>query len=133
MLKVTVPSESSSLLNAEQAANTALEEFKRAHDKKRLEHPEGHLYLGGYIKSAIFGGLDGVLTSFAVVAGAVGGDLSTGTVLILGISAVAADAFAMAAGDYLGNKAHIEYVLSEKAREQWEMKMHPEGEIQEVT
>jgi DNA damage-binding protein 1 len=41
---------------------------------------------GGLLKPMIFGGLDGILTSFAIVAGAAGGNLSSGVVLILGFS-----------------------------------------------
>ena len=38
--------------------------------------PEHHIESGGRVKSIVFGGLDGILTSFAIVAGAVGAHLS---------------------------------------------------------
>lgn len=84
------------------------------------------------MKSIIFGGLDGILTIFAIVAGAYGGGLSWEVILILGVSNVFADAIAMGAGEYLSSKAHRDYVLTEKRREQWEYKNYKEGEIKEM-
>jgi VIT1/CCC1 family predicted Fe2+/Mn2+ transporter len=52
--------------------------------------------------------------------------------LILGISNVFADAIAMGAGEYLSSKAHRDYVLTEKRREQWEYKNYKEGEVKEM-
>jgi len=80
----------------------------------------------------VFGGLDGILTSFAIVAGAAGGQLSPEIVLILGISNILADALSMGVGEHLSSKAHNEYVMSEREREVWEMKTYPAGEIEEM-
>jgi hypothetical protein len=51
-----------------------------------------HQSEGGLLKPVIFGGLDGILTSFAIVAGATGGGLSPTVVLVLGFSNIFADA-----------------------------------------
>ena len=51
-----------------------------------------HQSEGGFLKPIIFGGLDGILTSFAIVAGAAGGGLSPEVVLVLGFSNIFADA-----------------------------------------
>mmetsp|Transcript_23624 Transcript_23624/g.43636 ORF Transcript_23624/g.43636 Transcript_23624/m.43636 type:complete len:228 (-) Transcript_23624:77-760(-) len=80
----------------------------------------------------IFGGLDGILTSFAIVAGAAGGSLSTPVVLILGFSNIFADALSMGVGEFLSSKAENEWILSERERENWEMENYPEGEIREM-
>jgi VIT1/CCC1 family predicted Fe2+/Mn2+ transporter len=80
----------------------------------------------------VFGGLDGILTSFAIVAGAAGGGLDWPVVLVLGFSNIFADALSMGVGEYLSSKAHNEYVLAEKRREEWELKNHREGEIREM-
>ena len=53
---------------------------------------DGHQSEGGLLKPIIFGGLDGILTSFAIVAGAAGGGLSPTVVLVLGFSNIFADA-----------------------------------------
>lgn len=51
-----------------------------------------HQSEGGLLKPIIFGGLDGILTSFAIVAGSAGGGLSPTVVLVLGFSNIFADA-----------------------------------------
>ena len=56
-------------------SNNDIEASKAAHDAK-VSHSEDHSKVGGYIKSIVFGGLDGIITTFAVVAGAAGGGLS---------------------------------------------------------
>lgn len=56
-----------------------------------------------YAKSIVYGGLDGIITTFAVVAGSVGGNLGLTTIIILGFSNLLADGFSMAAGDYLSS------------------------------
>lgn len=59
--------------------------------------------LSHYAKSITYGGLDGIITTFAVVAGAIGGQLGTTAIIILGFSNLLADGFSMAAGDYLSS------------------------------
>jgi len=91
-----------------------------------------HQSEGGLLQPVIFGGLDGILTSFAIVAGAAGGGLSVSAVLVLGFSNIFADALSMGVGEFLSSKANNEWILSEKKREEWEMENYREGEIQEM-
>jgi vacuolar iron transporter family protein len=103
------------------------------HDsKKQGASEDGHQSGGGLLKPIIFGGLDGILTSFAIVAGAAGGRLPPSSVLILGFSNIFADALAMGVGEFLSSKAENEWILSERDRETWEMENYREGEIQEM-
>src|SRR3989344_196189 len=69
----------------------------------------------GYLSDAVFAASDGVVTTFAIVAGSAGASLDVGIVLILGFANLFADGFSMAAGNYLGVKSEIEY---EKAKNQ---------------
>ena len=69
---------------------------------------------GKYIKSTIYGGLDGIITTFAVVAGVAGASLPSGVVLILGIANLIADGLSMAIGDYLSTQAEQEYASSKR-------------------
>ncbi len=62
-----------------------------------------------YLKSLVYGGLDGIITTFAVVAGVAGASLSSGIILILGLANLLADGFSMAVGDYLSTRALREY------------------------
>ncbi len=97
------------------------------------EAEETHQTAGGqYIKSAVYGGLDGIITTFAVVAGAAGASLGSGVVLILGFANLVADGLSMAIGDYLSTKAEQEYQEAERRREQWEIDHFPEGEKKEM-
>ena len=84
-----------------------------------MEHQEGHKKFGENIKSVVYGGMDGIITTFSVVAGASGGGLDVSVILILGISNMFADALSMGMGDALSGKAEAEYILAEKAREEW--------------
>lgn len=97
-----------------------------------MNSDEHHKTEGGLLKPMIFGGLDGILTSFAIVAGAAGGNLSSGVVLILGFSNIFADALSMGVGEFLSSKAENEWILSERRREEWELENYPEGEIREM-
>ena len=58
-----------------------------------------------YIRDFIYGGIDGSVTTFAVVSGVSGAELATSIVLILGFANLAADGFSMAASNYLGTRA----------------------------
>ena len=58
-----------------------------------------------YLQDWVLGGIDGAVTTFAIVAGVVGAQLSTPIILILGLANLLADGFSMAAGNYSGVKA----------------------------
>jgi DNA damage-binding protein 1 len=87
---------------------------------------------GEYLKSIIFGGMDGVITTFAVVAGAAGGNLGPDIVLIMGFSNLLADGLSMGLGDFISSKAEEDFVVAEHARETWEFENYPEGEKAEM-
>jgi VIT1/CCC1 family predicted Fe2+/Mn2+ transporter len=57
------------------------------------------------IKAAVYGANDGIITTFAVVAGVSGANLAASIVMILGISNLVADGLSMGIGDYLGEKS----------------------------
>ncbi|MBN2155920.1 MAG: VIT1/CCC1 transporter family protein [Candidatus Lokiarchaeota archaeon] len=95
--------------------------------------PEQHQQeKGKYLKSIVYGGLDGIITTFAVVAGVKGAELSLAIVLILGIANLLADGLSMGIGDFLSSKSEIEYQKKERERETWEVDNFPEGEKQEL-
>eukprot|EP01126_Amoeba_proteus_P007313 TRINITY_DN12624_c0_g1_i12.p1 TRINITY_DN12624_c0_g1~~TRINITY_DN12624_c0_g1_i12.p1 ORF type:complete len:219 (-),score=44.36 TRINITY_DN12624_c0_g1_i12:393-1049(-) len=101
------------------------------HDMKALA-PETHISSGSYIKSIVFGGMDGIMTTFALVSGAAGGQLGSTVILIMGISNLLADGLSMGLGDYISSKAEEDYSLAEFERENWEFENYPEGEIEEM-
>jgi hypothetical protein len=85
---------------------------------------ETHKKGGDRMKTCLFGGLDGIVTTFAVVAGAGGGGLSVSVVLIMGFSSLVADALSMGVGDALSSKAESEVAVRERLREAWELEKY---------
>ncbi|MCD6111819.1 MAG: VIT1/CCC1 transporter family protein [Bacteroidales bacterium] len=87
---------------------------------------------GKYIAPAIYGASDGIITTFAVVAGVTGAQLDPKIVLILDFANLFADGFSMAVGDYLSEKSERDYIESERKRELWELENFPEAERKEI-
>ena len=85
-----------------------------------------------YLRDWVYGGIDGSVTTFAVVAGVVGAHLSTGVILILGAANLLADGFSMAASNYLATKAERDDAEHLEAIEQRHVEVDPEGEREEV-
>ncbi len=57
------------------------------------------------LREFVYGGMDGAVTTFAIVTGAAGASLGSKVILILGLANVLADGFSMAVGAYLSEKA----------------------------
>ena len=93
---------------------------------------EQHEQSGGRLKGIVFGGLDGSLTSFAIIAGSHGAHLGPVAMLALAVSNVLADALSMGAGEYLSSRSYNSYVRKEREREAWELQNYPAGEIAEM-
>jgi VIT1/CCC1 family predicted Fe2+/Mn2+ transporter len=71
------------------------------------EEPRGAIAITRhYIRDLIYGANDGLITTFAVVAAASGGALSTRTVLIVGMANLLADGLSMGVGNYLSIRSH---------------------------
>jgi len=85
-----------------------------------------------YLREWVYGGIDGVVTTFAIVAGVVGAGLSANIVLILGLANLLADGFSMAAGSYSATKADKDNYQRLRNREIQHIKDHYEGEIEET-
>ncbi len=85
-----------------------------------------------YIKEWVYGGIDGVVTTFAIVAGVVGASLSPLIVLVLGLANLIADGFSMAAGCYTATKADADNYWRLRAREVMHVKDFRDGELEET-
>jgi VIT1/CCC1 family predicted Fe2+/Mn2+ transporter len=85
-----------------------------------------------YIGDLVYGGLDGIVTTFAIVSGVAGAELGSDVILILGLANLFADGLSMAAGAYLSSKSEREYYQRERERETWEVEHLPEGERTEL-
>src|SRR3990170_1050854 len=67
------------------------------------------------LREFVYGGMDGAVTTFAVVTGAAGANLSARVILILGFANVLADGFSMAVGSYLSEKSDQQLKVSKGA------------------
>jgi len=85
-----------------------------------------------YLRDWIYGGIDGVVTTFAIVTGVVGADLPAAVVLVLGFANLLADGFAMGASNYSGTKAErddYDRILGIEAKH---IALVPDGEREEI-
>ena len=94
----------------------------------RLADPAGH----GHLRDAVYGAVDGAVTTLAVVTGALGAQLGAGVVLVLGFANLAGDGFSMAVGNALGIRAEHEQLERTRAMEHRHIELVPEGEREEV-
>jgi len=96
--------------------------------------PELHAHAdaGELVKSLVYGGLDGVVTTFAIVAAVAGAGLPSRTVVLMGAANLVADGLSMGLGDYISECAEQRFAQHEFEREQWEFEHFEEGEIDEM-
>ena len=105
-----------------------------------MKHNESTLHKQGgwlnrfetYLGEFVYGGIDGCVTTFAVVAGAVGADLGSSVIIILGFANLFADGFAMSIGAYLSTKSEKDNYDKHKQVEYWEVDNLPEVEKAEI-
>ncbi|MGM0580696.1 MAG: VIT1/CCC1 transporter family protein [Bacteroidota bacterium] len=102
--------------------------------KEEFIHQESS-FLGrhqNYLSEFVYGGIDGSITTFAVVAGAVGAGLDNAVIIILGFANLFADGFSMSIGAYMSAKSEKQNYHKQKAIEYWEVDNLPETEREEI-
>jgi VIT1/CCC1 family predicted Fe2+/Mn2+ transporter len=77
-------------------------------------------------------GLDGIITTFAVVASVVGASMPIEVIVLTGFAKLIGDALSMGVGDMLSEGAEQKFILGERKREEWEYANYPEGERKEM-
>ena len=81
---------------------------------------------GGWLRPAVFGAMDGLVSNFALIAGVDGGTSSGSSVIVLaGLAGLAAGAFSMAAGEYTSVASQRELARAEIEKERKEIQRHP--------
>jgi VIT1/CCC1 family predicted Fe2+/Mn2+ transporter len=96
--------------------------------EKRLAAGPRH----NYLRDWIYGGIDGSVTTLAVVSGVVGAQLSPWIILVMGLANLVADGFSMAASNFLGTRAEYEDLKRIEAIENRHIDLDPAGEREEV-
>lgn len=85
-----------------------------------------------YLRDWIYGGIDGAVTTLAVVTGVAGAQLSAWIIVALGFANLFADGFSMAASNYLGTKSELDDWQRLQTIENRHIDLAPEGEREEV-
>jgi VIT1/CCC1 family predicted Fe2+/Mn2+ transporter len=87
---------------------------------------------GGWLRPAVFGAMDGLVSNLALISGVAGGDVAPHALVITGLAGLAAGAFSMAAGEYTSVASQRELVQAELAVEELELRRNPEDELAEL-
>jgi len=100
---------------------------------EEIGHEHGDV-TGGWLRPAVFGAMDGLVSNFALIAGMVGGTGGdqSGDVILAGLAGLAAGAFSMAAGEYTSVASQAEYTEAEIETERQEISLHPTAERAEL-
>jgi vacuolar iron transporter family protein len=98
-------------------------------------HRDNHTHRdvnGGWLRPAVFGAMDGLVSNLALMTGVAGGSFAPQTMVITGLAGLAAGAFSMAAGEYTSVASQRELVQAELAVEARELRKHPVDEMEEL-
>lgn len=109
------------------SSRTHLDHSPEAVAKRLAEGPKAV-----FIKDFVYGGIDGGVTTFAVVTGVAGAGFSSAVIIVLGLANILADGFSMAVSNYLGTKADNQHLANERRQELAEIDAHPDGEREEI-
>jgi vacuolar iron transporter family protein len=87
---------------------------------------------GGWLRPAVFGASDGLVSNFALIAGVTGGNAEPSSVLLAGLAGLFGGAFSMAAGEYISVRSQAEQALAEIETERAEILARPAAEEREL-
>lgn len=93
------------------------------------EHPDVN---GGWLRPAVFGAMDGLVSNFALIMGVTGGSTERGPVVVAGLAGLAAGAFSMAAGEYTSVASQRELAQRQVAVERTEIERNGPAEEAEL-
>jgi VIT1/CCC1 family predicted Fe2+/Mn2+ transporter len=98
-------------------------------DQIEHEHPD---VTGGWLRPAVFGAMDGLVSNFALIMGVVGGSSDTEPVVLAGLAGLAAGAFSMAAGEYTSVASQSEFAQAQVDIERAEIRNNEAAEEAEL-
>jgi vacuolar iron transporter family protein len=100
-----------------------------------VAHRDNHTHRdvnGGWLRPAVFGAMDGLVSNLALMTGVAGGTAGREAVVVAGLAGLAAGAFSMAAGEYTSVASQRELVEAELEVERRELRKHPKDEEKEL-
>ena len=104
---------------------------RAGHDHEHVDH--GHRDVsGGWLRPAVFGAMDGLVTNVSLIAGVGGSGQSSHVVVITGLAGLVAGAFSMATGEYISVASQNELVQAEVDAERLELARAPKAEAAEL-
>jgi VIT1/CCC1 family predicted Fe2+/Mn2+ transporter len=86
-----------------------------------------------WLRAAVLGANDGIVSTAAVIFGVAGGSSAHGAVVLAGIAAIAAGALSMAVGEYVSVSSQRDVEKAEIKRERRQIETHPKEELQQLT
>ncbi len=96
-------------------------------------HGERHLsHRGGWLRAAVLGANDGILSTAGLVLGVAAADASVGAIATAGVAGLVAGALSMAAGEYVSVSSQRDTEAADLALERRELATDPEGELEEL-
>ncbi len=87
---------------------------------------------GGWLRPAVFGAMDGLVSNFALIAGLAGGQASRQVIVLAGLAGLASGAFSMGVGEYVSVASQSELAEAEIEVERRELETHPAAERAEL-
>ena len=85
-----------------------------------------------YVKNIIFGGIDGIITTFSIIAACFGANLNIKYIIAMAFANLVADAFSMGFGDYISSLFESKYIIAEKNKETNEFRNNRNYEVNEM-
>ncbi|MEH1130391.1 VIT1/CCC1 transporter family protein [Micromonospora sp. CPCC 206061] len=102
-------------------------------DRPAALDPDHHADVsGGWLRPAVFGAMDGLVTNIALIAGVGGGGVSPRSIVLTGVAGLVAGAISMGLGEYTSVRTQNEQVAAEVAKERHELERFPDAEAREL-
>jgi vacuolar iron transporter family protein len=111
--------------------------IRRRRKTRRPRRGEAHEHQhrdvsGGWLRPAVFGAMDGLVTNVSLIAGVGGAGVHSQAIVVTGLAGLAAGAFSMATGEYVSVSSQNELVAAEVSKEKHELEHNPEAERREL-
>ena len=103
-----------------------------AHTREAIRRRLAQAHRPSYLRDWVYGGIDGAVTTFAVVSGVAGAQLSPNIMIVIGLASIVADGFSMAASNYSATKTEVDDRRRLRDVERSHIALFPEGEREEI-